>query len=433
MPRSTRTLFATTVLLGGLCGSLAGCKKSQTLPSQRAATPPQYPSTARVIVDTSASMRGYFEGSTEFKNNVADLAASLDKLRTRQQGLQTLKYELIAERGSLEETDFDTPGFIEQMRSKRLMQHQDSLLQNAFKNSLESLGSSDVAILISDSIISYPDADIRANPRINIDNVASLGSEAETVFAQARARHQAVMVLASKSDFHGTYFDYANQKIACCTGKRPYYIWLLGKPEQIRAIADFLETEHLQIDHQITFGNDTYKPQTAVLQRFSRVGTFYRVPSDGNAIEVKSGAKGMPIIFGLALNFSKLPASMQESGFLREHLRVTSTTASVKVVRIQNRQEVQNLKDNDAVAILPEYTHVVTLSLDPNAASGAVMDVTVDSALPAWYLGWSNDDDSKTATAQEPTTFGLKYLIEGISRAYSSGEPVATTRITVRK
>ena len=67
-------------------------------------------------------------------------------------------------------------------------------------------------------------------------------------------------------------------------------------------------------------------------------------------------------------------------------------------------------------------THLFILSLE-KLSNNQDVDIKLMNHLPAWVAASSSDDDT---TVDSKTTFGLKYLLQGIYNSYqkkSDGEP----------
>jgi hypothetical protein len=73
------------------------------------------PAEVNLILDTSASMQGYFSGRTELKDVVASLVSTLDKLEKSNKGVKSIRYELTADSGDLIESNLDSKDFIEKL------------------------------------------------------------------------------------------------------------------------------------------------------------------------------------------------------------------------------------------------------------------------------------------------------------------------------
>ena len=67
----------------------------------------------------------------------------------------------------------------------------------------------------------------------------------------------------------------------------------------------------------------------------------------------------------------------------------------------------------------PEYTHAFTLILPENADEGSVNLYFCPPPYPLW-LDDANDDLSDVSVATTMKTTGIKYIVEGISDAFSS-------------
>ncbi len=393
-----------------------------------AAKAPQrtYPEVVRIVIDSSRSMQGYFAGATEFKDNLDQLASKLEKLRALDGGLKSVQYDTVGEHGAPQPTPFDTKQFIARMRSGDLMVSHESLLQDTYKEMIASNTASEVSILVSDSIVSYPDDDIRHNREINKESLKGLGSEVQTVFLSAAKKSQSVVLLAFRSSFHGIYFTYRNDNVPCCSGERPYYMWLLGERGRVTALAEYLASEGLQADGEALFTRETIDLPHAVLQNLLRTGNFYR-RGDGIEIDRSPGQ----VRFAVALDLSEMPSYMWKPDFLASHLHVQSPGLDVVSFETKSRNDVAKLPRNDAAKYLPHYTHVVVVTVAGKPTARSTLDVGIDASPPEWYKTLSNNDDRRVRDEKSGTTFGLSALIEGISGAYNKHQPIAKASVDV--
>jgi hypothetical protein len=402
--------------------------------------PPELPCRINLVLDTSASMQGYFHGRTDFKDTLSRLVSALDRIQPTKKCAVSITYQFATNSGELIPTNDNSSSFINKLLNGELMNGQDSLLQEMFRNIIaESSGRtgsdpSTLSILVTDSIFSYPDDKIRINPAINKENIAELASEVQLLFNDASKAGKAASVLAFNSQFHGTYFDYRNTKTVCCSAPRPYYMWLIGTPDNIRAIREFIEAESLNYSHAIDFGVQPFALQPTILQYTSRKGKWYRDRARPNAVQVAEPiSASSELRFAIALDLSRLSNDQKTSDFLANHLIVQSTGLVIKHVDLRTRAEFEpSMNPRDKVKSFT-FTHVLVITTDNKFTQQADLSIAIDNAIPSWYIQWSNEDDSKTNTDTPDTTFGLKYFVESIARSYHNDDPLARTTIHLER
>jgi hypothetical protein len=414
------------------------------LPRQVKRTPPQSPSVAvpatiNLILDTSASMQGYLTGRTELKETVAVLVAQLDKMRNANPQLKSISYQFAADAGTLSNSGYDSHDFIQQLLNERLMSGQASLLQEVLRNVVAETDKNTVSIVVTDSIFSYSDAQVRADPEVNSKNIAVLASDITLIFNKARSSGSSASLLAGRSHFNGKYYTYRNVARQCCTELRPYYIWLIGDEGCIRTLIEFFQKQGGPIfDHQLDFNQRTMDLPVTVLQYTEKKGTWYRDQRDKNHIEDvqpdsakndsgKNDPANKGLQFDVALDLSTFPKELSTVDFLSKHLLVQSSDVQIKTKAIRPKASFANSINRQDAKRLPAYTHILTISAGNSFPKHASISILIDNTLPDWYVQWSNDDDNDPQTSA--TTFGLKEMVNGVAAAYRKTDPIAKAEI----
>jgi hypothetical protein len=416
------------------------------LPHRVKRTPPQNPSVAvpttiNVILDTSASMQGYLSGRTELKDTVAGLVAQLDKMRNANPQLKPISYQFAADAGTLSNSGYDSHDLIQQLLNQKLMSGQASLLQEVLRSVVAETNKNTVSILVTDSIFSYSDAEVKADPEVNSRNIAVLASDITLTFNKARSSGSSVSLLAGRSHFNGKYYTYRNVARPCCTELRPYYIWLIGDAGCIRTLVDFVQKQGgPMFDHQLDFNQPTIDLPVTVLQYTEKKGTWYRDQRDKTHIEdvQPDSAKRDPgkndpanngLQFDVALDLSTFPKELSTVDFLAKHLLVQSSDVQIKAKTIRPKAAFENSISRQDAKRPPAYTHILTISTDNSFPKHASISILIENVLPDWYVQWSNDDDTGDDPHTSATTFGLKEMVDGVARAYRKTDPIAKAEI----
>jgi hypothetical protein len=411
--------------------TMGGCRKSPQPPSVQ---PPKYPSRVNVILDTSASMQGYFRGATQLKSTTATLVSAIDKLQRTVQKPQQVVFQYSKSDGNLESTQFNSQLFLHKLLNEELVNGQDSLLDQVFQHTLAETNASDLSILITDSIFSYSSTEIRRNPEVNKENVQALASSVQLMFNDANARGLAVSLIALSSRFNGVYYDYRNEKIACCSEERPYYIWLFGTPQTISAFRGFLNQEGIEEDASIDFAPAYQHPQALALQYADKRQNVYRSEEAGLELPA-TGAAGDTTV-KVALDLSRLPKDLTRSDPL-QHFEVLSRSveiASWTLEPIDKAYASLDIRDKRAIADHGMHcTHILNVHVKTPLMQDGHLVLALSTNLPSWITNWSLEDDSRMDKINVKKTYGLEYFVRAIGKAYSGTQPEELVDIRLSK
>ena len=207
---------------------LAGVLQSCNLAPKEEETPTVKADTINQInffLETSASMGGYLSGGTAFKDIVSEFANKLSQIEPVRKPLAiyTISQEAQPYEGGVDR-------FVTSLATVPLANARSSELHSIFKQVGEKARNGNVAILVSDCILSFPDEDIKKNPQINVTDASSvLKNEINRQFAMLSKDTINATVYAYSSAFNGTYYDYQNKKQKLNGEQRPFYIWIIGK------------------------------------------------------------------------------------------------------------------------------------------------------------------------------------------------------------
>ena len=224
---------------------------------------------------------------------------------------------------------------------------------------------------------------------------------------------------------------------------------MIGSATNVRAIRSFLQAESIIPDHALDFVVQPFDLSPTILQYTERKGVWNR-HNDENPLRIhvrrpfqgeqdkSSGPDDdskKEIGFAVGLDLSHLSPDQLSGDYLAKHLKVESQSPdlTIKSVVIKTRAEIEaelNPKDR---AQIPRATHFVLITTDFRFTKSARLSIFIDDALPPWYIDWSNEDDTDTNQRTLETTFGLRYFVDAIARAYDVKGPIAKTTIVLER
>lgn len=393
----------------------------------KAPPPPVVPkgiSAIKLFLDNSESNKGYSQGATEFKNLVADLAATLSDRKLA----KAIQFNYISD--TVYGLNFTDKQFIEAVSNSKISPiTKCSEMHREMDMLTSSLDSFDIGILVSDCILSY--CDTKGNPNKNRDNAPSeLKTSVKSVFKKLSASGICASVYAFKSEFTGRYFSYANTIAHYKQQIRPFYVWIIGRKEQLNHFnQELLKNASFKPEAQLHFGFDT-EPHASFDLFFStgKVGECEINKGDISEIAVKPGK---PVGFVMGVNLEKIPSYAQEPAYVKANLK--SNFKHLKLKEVKLRKDFQLVRDNNREKALKENnTHFLYFEIE-DLIENTPVEITLENKVDTWYEQWSTMDD-KTVEANNEKTFALVHLINGVKEAYEvKSSPFLKTTLTLNQ
>ena len=418
------TRISLFILLSLTIASCGGGKKGK----KAEATQPAKAETIGAIhffLETSASMGGYLKGGTTFKDVVADVVTKANQIKPV--SLYTISAKPQAVSG-------DVNTFVAQMATTPLATGKSSELHQIFRQVGEKAKGNNVAILVSDCILSFPDADIKRNPDVNRNDASStLKNSIYDQFATFNKQGIGATVLAFTSPFNGTYYTYQNQKQPLKGELRPFYVWIVGKQSLIAPFTkQLLESLSTAPAKRLDFGAAGTLKQYDLFFGLNKSGDWRA--ERNNLINIEMGRKAKPIEFAIGLNLAALPDYAQAETYLQKNLTITADNGAVTLVKVQRKGAIETARMTDREQkLLSQNTHVLTFRVSSLFADDATLTLNLPVRFDSWYADWSTMDD-RTSDGRRNKTFALEHLMTGVREAYqTNGNAFAEMSIKLSK
>ena len=382
-----------------------------------------------VFIENSASMDGYVQGNSEFKNATYNFLADI-LMKTNQiadsMNLNYINSKIIP---------FDEPldDFIEKLSpstfQKRGGERGTTDLYDVIKRSIDSVKTGRVVVFISDCVFSP------GSKRNALDYLANQKTGIKRLFSDLIYAHNdlTTIVIKLNSSFNGDYYDYNNKIIKLAGQKRPYYIWIVGKYSEVEALQNKVKLEKIDGGIEDFYAQYPLSISSQPKHKMVRMGAIGRFEIDRDNLNTLNNAeiseRGGSTCFGfnMVVDFSKAGVS---ENYLSDISNYQLSSDNYKLV-VSRITEAEHAVDKG----LEKFTHKLTfftVELKP-----MTLNVELKRKMPNW-VEKSNSQDDREQTPDELTkTFGVKYLIEGMADAYQSvaktENPILKTSITIKK
>ncbi|WP_316753218.1 hypothetical protein [Pedobacter gandavensis] len=359
------------------------------------------PFNVNVFFENSYSMNGYV--------SQADLKSSLyNMLVNVKQGASTLNLHYINSN-------------VIKMPGNNIQSFSTGLSPAAFKKMGGKQGTSDIAdilknvlsrtdqhnpsILISDFVFSPPKGK-DALSYLQLQQVAVK----DALVSKLTAQNLALVIFQMKAYFQGYYYDHKLNTIPLAMD-RPYYIWFIGTEDQVKEVLNrqIINQSDSHLLNQAVFKSTQHTEPVSykIVVNKGQIGDFTPVKSDEleNA-EAKKGEFG----FSVAVNF-------------RNNIRGLKFFTDPGVYQLSNPNYSLTVRPltpiEEKTPSLSGFSHL--LSLKTKRLQKEELSIKVLDKVPSWVNSYSSTDDSKIKTdqAEQAKTFGLKYLVNGVSQAFS--------------
>ncbi|MFD1144442.1 hypothetical protein ACFQ4C_25165 [Larkinella insperata] len=402
-----------------------GCGRKEKKAEKQPETKPAGISNILFFMETSASMGGYLKGETNFKVAVSELVTKMN---------QVAPVEVWTIAGKPQPFVGGYNQFVVNLATTPLANERSSELHKIFKQVGEKAKGNTVALLVSDCILSFPDAEIKKNPEINRQNAESvLKSQVNDQFAALKKQGVSATVFAYSSGFNGTYYDYQNNKHKLTGESRPFYVWVIGKQELVadlnQKLNEMLITKPAK---QLDFGASGALKQYDLFFSLNKKGNWRAEKAGISELAVKPAK---PAEFAVGVNLGALPTYAQAEDYIRKNLAVTSSNATVKLVNVQKKEKVptERIKERE-LKLLNQNSHVLTFRVENLYDEKADVAVKLPVRFDDWYAtGWSTMDD-RTPSSRFNKTFALVHLMNGVKEAYqSSANDFLVLNLTLEK
>lgn len=363
------------------------------------------PFNVNVYLENSASMDGYVEGVTDFENTIYEMLANIKTNgNTDSLNLNYINKVIPYQRPNAKSADIQD--FIKDLDpatfNARGGNRFSSDLAVVIETVLNKTNQTNLSVLISDFVFS-PGKGANAQDYLKNQNL-SINMKIKEKLKQGQF---AIAIYQLKSDFNGPYFD-LNDKPTPFKGQRPYYIWIVGTELQVKSLlnSQVINNSNTSLLEKAVF-KSTEKVEDAPFKivMSNRTGDF-RLGADKDELQDAKATSDGEFGFSVAVNFG---ISLRgDSYFLDPTVYQVSSNYTLEPRLLTEKER--------SSPALKGFTHLLVLKT--KQFTNQDLDIDIASKSPSWVENSTSMDDTHLRDG-ELKTFGLKYLIDGVSDGFS--------------
>jgi hypothetical protein len=375
------------------CGN--GHKSKQTAkvnPSHPKETKP----IVNVYIENSGSMDGYVKGVTEFEQTVYNYLSDIkisgftDTLNLYYINSQAIPYASAADANVIAD-------FIDKLEPNTFKQRGGSRgtsdIANVLKSVLNETQSKEIAILVTDGIFS-PGRGINAGDYLVNQEIGIKNTMADYL---KKFPNTAVIIYQLFSKFNGTYFNNVDSKIPI-NQQRPYYIWIIGQTKNLASLRGAVPESKFNgkgVAKMFSIVPGNQKIDYCVK---ANSGDFDR-SRDNPKTEIEDldeDSRTGKVTFAVNADFTSL--------LLDDNYLTNPKNYVVSNYKLTIKRNDDKLK----------YTHSLNFTADK--VRNGQLSIKLKTTIPKW-VDEINDNDGTTAVPGK--TYGIKYQISGIYKAFT--------------
>jgi hypothetical protein len=368
------------------------------------------------FMETSASMAGYFNGSTEFVKDIPNLLVDIEGKESF--GKSPLKLYYVAD--SLTPYTGSTKDFIREISTTKVANEKSSEMHRILEMIASKTDSNDISLFVSDCILSYPDNVIKTNSEINKQKApGELKALVKSTFLKLKRDNISASLYGFNSAFFGNYYTYQNTKLKLDGQERPYYLWVIGNKELVSKFNKKLaDLNNFKPVLDLNFGLfDKTIDDFETFFTYEREGEW---KVDDKGIADLKASKKKPSVFAIAVDLSALPMSISAPDYLNQHLKTSSENLDFKIKNILLTKDLDKskLKPREK-EYLEDNTHVIVIEVSDIYKDNAKIELKLPLVYDNGYKAMSTMDDREFDSIPGKT-FAFEHLIDGVREAYEN-------------
>lgn len=357
-----------------------------------------------IYIENSGSMDGYISQPSEFKDVLRTFTTDIRPYFNSYPG-----FYFVNNNGAFNQFPSNpTPDyskFITDLSPKnskiKFPPGSDSSIDDIIDFSTKKMNNT-ISIVFSDCVLSYK--------RTGSEGAKTAEAHIKNFMAEKIENQKlSTIVIKFNSKFKGSYYNESKGGVRIPVNKnisRPFYALIFGEAAALKHLLskiDFRKYPGYESSYALIVKNNNLKPKSIITYK-NKIGSFeFEKPASNMKIinaEAKKGSTDFQFSINVDLNEFPYPKDFlleKSNYFIDNNFEVVS---------------VEELDDSDG------YSHVITFKTT-RLKQNSNLNFGIKYSIPVWVSQTGNDeDDNPLDSTQQKQTFGFKYLMSGLSKAY---------------
>lgn len=353
-------------------------------------------------MENSASMDGYVNGNTEFKDVLGQMIVSSHHC------CKGTDFYFI--NNQVYKANTSAIGFIQMLTPSNIKVGNVGAtdVNQIFRNILDATKRDTISVLFSDCIYSVTDVNSQ------LDNAKNATTDA-FLTALAKDNTLATIILQFVSSFDGFYYD-RNDKPFACKSPRPFYAVITGNRDALKALYSDFKVESLPgLRNKCFLSTESW---TLTAENSCTIISDYtnarRIKTQKNFLDIEEislDKTSSSLQFAVGVNFSDV--FVDESYILDKNNYIVEPS-SYNVVNVA-KASISSVGDFEYP---PSKPYAITLSV-PYGSFAPVITLALKKKIPTWVTKSNVSDDAGYVPASNQS-FAIQKVVEGIAAAYSA-------------
>lgn len=352
-------------------------------------------------MENSASMDGYVNGNTEFKDVLGRMIVS------SHHNCKSTDFYFV--NNQVYKADQSAIDFIQMLNPAKIKVGNvgSTDVNQIFRNILKETKKNVISVLFSDCIYSVTDVNSQ------LDNAKNATTDA-FLTALSKDNLMATIILQFVSKFDGFYYD-RNDKPFVCKSPRPFYVVITGNRDALKTLyADFKVDNLPGLKNKCFLSSESRslddKNACAIISDYTNARRIKTMKNYLDLDEISLDRSATSLQFAIGVDYSNI---FVDDTYILDKDNYLVEPDSYKVVGV-SKASSSAIGD---FSMQPTKPYAITLSV-PNGSFAPMVTISLKKSIPAWVKKANVADDSGYVPSSTQS-FAIQKMIEGISAAYN--------------
>lgn len=352
-------------------------------------------------MENSASMDGYVNGNTEFKDVLGKMIVSSHHC--------CKGTDLFFVNNKVYKTNDSAVSFIQMLNPANIKVGNvgSTDVNQIFRNILQATDKNTISVLFSDCIYSVTNVDSQ------LDNAKNATTDA-FLTALSKNSTMATIILQFVSSFDGYYYD-RNDKPYMCKSQRPFYVVMTGNRGALKTLYANFKVDALPgLKNKCFLSSESWTLNEhnacAIISDYTNARRIKTLKNFLDIDEVSLDRDASSLQFAVGVDYSDI---FVDDDYVLDKNNYQVEPDDYKVIGVSKASSSAIGDFSDS----PSKPYAIILSV-PNGSFAPTITLSLRKGIPAWVKK-SNVNDDAGFVPSSTQSFAIQKMVEGIAAAYS--------------